>query len=178
MIRIYLFALGFTLSAMAGALSARAESAVAPAPVSAAEAAQPGANDAAGSSLAVRGADWDARMALAKRMHDIQPAAAQIDEAIATVSERLPVSERKGFEIAMKKILDYKALEEASITAMAETFTLDELKAMVAYNETPEAQSISRKFPTYQGKIQPKVFEMLDRAMMQVRTGSVPGTQK
>jgi len=171
MIRIYFLALSFVLSAIMGALSARAESGTTPATV-------PAAAEAATDSPAAHGADWDARMALAKRMHEIQPAAAQIDEAIATVSERLPASERKGFEIAMKKILDYKALEQASVTAMAETFTLDELKAMVAYNESPEAQSISRKFPTYQGKIQPKVFEMLDRAMMQVRTGSVPGTQK
>lgn len=125
-----------------------------------------------------RGADWDARLALAKRMHEIQPAAAQLDDAIASVAERLPVQERKGFEIAMKKILDYKALERTSIDAMAETFTLPELKAMVAYNESPEAQAISKKFAIYQGKIQPKVYEMLDRAMMQVRTGSVPGTQK
>lgn len=125
-----------------------------------------------------RGADWDARLALAKRMHEIQPAAGQLDDAIASVAERLPVQERKGFEIAMKKILDYKTLEQTSIEAMAETFTLSELKAMVAYNESPEAQSISKKFSIYQGKIQPKVYEMLDRAMMQVRTGSIPGTQK
>lgn len=124
------------------------------------------------------GADWDARLALSKRMHEIQPAAAQLDDAIATVAERLPPQERKGFEIAMKKILDYKTLEKTSIDAMAETFTLSELKAMVAYNESPEAQSISKKFVIYQGKIQPKVYEMLDRAMMQVRTGSAPGTQK
>lgn len=125
-----------------------------------------------------RGADWDARLALAKRMHELQPAAAQLDDAIATVAERLPPQERKGFEIAMKKILDYKTLEQTSINAMAETFTLDELKAMVAYNESPEAQSISKKFALYQGRVQPKVYEMLDRAMMQVRTGSTPGTQQ
>lgn len=126
----------------------------------------------------VRGADWEERVALATRMHEIQPSKDQVDDAVVTVAQRLPQQERKGFEIAMKKILDYKTLEKASIEAMAEIYTLPELKAMVAYNETPEARSISRKFEAYQGRIQPKVFEMLDRAMMQVRTGTAPGQAK
>lgn len=162
---VSLFAMGLMLMPM-GLRSAKAgaEPAVAP--------------QAIADSTAQRQApDWAERLALATRMHEIDPAASQLDDAIATVSARLPASERKGFEIAMKKILDYKTLEKTSIEAMAETFTLAELKAMVAYNETPEARAISEKFPLYQQKVQPRVYEMLDRAMMQVRTGSVSGNQ-
>lgn len=129
-----------------------------------------------GADTAARSApDWEDRLALARRMNEIDPASVQLDDAIVTIAARLPIAERKGFEIAMKKILDYKTLETTSIEAMAETFTRDELQAMVTYNESPQARSIARKFPAYQARIQPKVFEMLDRAMMQVRTGSVPG---
>ena len=107
------------------------------------------------------------RLELAERMHRIRPAREQVDSAIEQVARSgIPPEEQQGFILSMQRIIDYKALEKASVEAMAETFTAPELKAMVEYYEKPEARSASDKFPDYQKKIEPLVYGMLDRAMM------------
>lgn len=123
--------------------------------------------------------DMAIRLDLSEKMHKIRPARKQIDSAIEQVARNgLSVEEQQAFILSMKRIIDYKALEKASIEAMAETFSAPELKAMVDYYEKPEAQSANEKFPDYQKKIEPIIYQMLDRAMMQVRTGSAPGSIK
>lgn len=123
--------------------------------------------------------DMAIRLDLSEKMHKIRPARKQIDSAIEQVARSgLPVEEQQAFILSIKRIIDYKALEKTSIEAMAETFSVPELKAMVDYYEKPEAQSASEKFPDYQKKIEPVIYQMLDRAMMQVRTGSAPGSIK
>lgn len=119
------------------------------------------------------------RLDLAERMHKIRPARTQIDSAIEQVAQgNVPPQEQQAFILSMKRIIDYKALEKASIQTMAETFTYPELKAMVDYYEKPEASSANEKFPEYQKKISPLIYQMLDRAIMQVRTGSAPGSAR
>lgn len=123
--------------------------------------------------------DMALRLELAERMHRIRPAREQVDSAIEQVARSgIPPEEQQGFILSMQRIIDYKALEKASVEAMAETFTIAELKAMVEYYEKSEARSASDKFPDYQKKIEPLVYGMLDRAMMKIRTGSAPGSVK
>lgn len=123
--------------------------------------------------------DLALRRELSARMNAIRPAREQIDAAIEQVARSgVPADEQQGFILSLQRIIDYKALEKASVEAMAETFTAAELKAMVEYYDKPEARSASEKFPDYQKKIEPLVYQMLDRAVMQMRTGSAPGSPR
>lgn len=115
--------------------------------------------------------DMGARLDLARQMHEFRPSKTQIDDAIAQVSAMVPEQEREAFKIAMGQVLNYKAIEELSVEAMAETYTEAELKAMVEYYAKPEAQSASDKAGAYAAKVQPEIVKMIDKAMMRMRTG-------
>ncbi|MGQ0528160.1 MAG: hypothetical protein ACT4OY_09080 [Alphaproteobacteria bacterium] len=116
-------------------------------------------------------ADFEARLALAKKMHELQPAKEQVWSAIDQVSLQQPESEREIFVTKMREILNYKAIEKVSIDAMVETYTAPELEAMVEYYAKPEAISASKKIGVYSQKVYPEILKMLDQAMMKLRTG-------
>lgn len=118
--------------------------------------------------------DWPQRVALAKKMAEIQPASQQVDEAIKTLSQQVPPNDRAAFVARISGAIDNKKLEDVSVDAMARTFTTAELQRMIDYFSTSEARSIAEKMPIYQQLIQPEIFRMMDAAVMKERTGA-PG---
>jgi hypothetical protein len=112
------------------------------------------------------------RVALAKEMHEFRSTREQIDGAVHQVALRFPQGDRQGFITSMMAALNYAAIERISVDAMAETFTVKELEAMVAYYSKPEAKSITQKTPLWAEKVQPEITRMIDKAMMRVRTGA------
>ncbi len=111
------------------------------------------------------------KLELAKRMHDIRPTRIQVDSAVFQASMSLPVRERRGFINSMKGMLNYNAIERISIDAMVEVYTLKELEAMVEYFSKPEAKSASDKVPNWVSILQPEIANMIDKAMIRIRTG-------
>lgn len=119
-------------------------------------------------------ADLAKKTELAAAMHKIRPARAQVQEAVDMVARNLPPLERDRFMRMVEKAFDYDALEKLSTDTMVNLFTVDELEKMVAYYGSPEAQSIEKKLPAYQEKIQPFIIKSLDSAMIADRTGNAP----
>ena len=111
------------------------------------------------------------KIALAREMHKIRPTRVQIDSAIQRASFTLPARDRQAFVDAMKGMLNYNAIERISIDAMIETYTLKELDAMVKYYSKPEAKSASDKVISWARIVQPEIVNMIDKAMMRIRTG-------
>ncbi len=111
------------------------------------------------------------RIELAKKMHEINPVRDQVDRALEQVAETRPPSERDEFVKKMVEALNYKAIEKASIDAMVETYTAEELQAMVNYYGSPEGQSIKKKYPDWAAKVMPEITRMLDVTYMRLRTG-------
>ncbi len=148
------------------ARSAEAESEVAP------EAANEETSEApTAPATSDEAASFARRLELAKKMHDFRPAAEQVDNAIDSVSKRLPGTEAETFKANMRNLLNYRSIEQISINAMAQTYTEEELAAMVEYYSKPEAQSASKKFQVYQDKVTPDIVRMIDQAVMKLRTG-------
>ncbi len=116
--------------------------------------------------------DLEERIALAKKMHEINPTRNQVNGAIDDIARSQPASEREAFKTTMRGALNYQAIEKISIDAMAETYTKAELQAMVDYFGKPEAQSAAAKDWIYNKKVYPEVARMLDQSMMRLRTGS------
>ncbi len=111
------------------------------------------------------------RLELARQMQDIRPARDQVDAAIKQFTARLPANEQESYAAALRSMLNYKVLEKISIDAYADTFTAEELAAMVEYYSKPEARSASDKSGKYAEKVYPEIIRMLDKAMMRVKTG-------
>lgn len=118
-------------------------------------------------------ATLDQRVALAKRWHELMPVPVrdQVNGAIDEVANTQPENEREIFRANMRNALNYQALEKISIDAMAEIYTVPELQARVDYYSKPEAQSAAKKDNSYAEKIYPEIIRMLDKAIMQARTG-------
>lgn len=111
------------------------------------------------------------KISLAREMHKIRPTRTQIDSAIQRASLALPAHARRAFVSAMKGMLNYNAIERISVDAMIETYTLKELDSMVKYYSKPEAKSASDKVMSWASIVQPEIVNMIDKAMMRIRTG-------
>lgn len=73
--------------------------------------------------------------------------------------------------------LDEAKLNEAAATLMAETFTGDELKALVAFQTSPQGKSIRLKMPAYQKMLGATLQNYLTVAFQQImaKQGSASG---
>jgi hypothetical protein len=111
------------------------------------------------------------RIELAKKMHEIKPARDQVEQAVQQVALQLPMSDRDTFTEEILAGIDFEALETLSVRSMAEVFSEGELNAMIVYYGSAEAKSISEKFPVYEELVQPKILEMLDASLMNLRAG-------
>lgn len=114
---------------------------------------------------------FEKRKNLAEIMHKIKPVRDQIYSAIDLISLRLPEEQREIFKTNMRRVVDFRVVEKISINAMANTFTIEELQAMIEYNQKPEAKSASEKYSDYQKEVGVAISQLLDKAMMRVRTG-------
>ncbi|MBL4803596.1 MAG: DUF2059 domain-containing protein [Alphaproteobacteria bacterium] len=118
--------------------------------------------------------DFAQRLVLAERMLEIRPAEKQIDRAIDTYVKNYMFNaaeeDKEVFRTAMKRLMNPKALEKVAVDAYAETFTLEELEAMVDYYSKPEAQSASDKQRQLNSRIGPEIANMMDRALIRLRT--------
>ncbi|MCF8495845.1 MAG: hypothetical protein K9G62_04165 [Alphaproteobacteria bacterium] len=121
--------------------------------------------------LAQDDAAQDRRLELAARMLEIRPAREQVESAIEHYVARAPANQRDALRSSLRNALNYKALEKISLDAYAETYTVEELEAMVEYYGKPEARSASQKSGDYAKKVYPEIIRMLDKAMMKTRTG-------
>lgn len=115
--------------------------------------------------------DYAQKLELSKKMNEIRPAKMQVQEAIEQVSANLPPLERDKFMKMVQNAFDYDKLEKTSIETMASLFTVPELQKMVEYFGSPEAKTVGEKLPKYQEKIQPMIIQMMDKAMIEQRTG-------
>ncbi|MFN3700296.1 MAG: hypothetical protein ACK4VI_02090 [Alphaproteobacteria bacterium] len=169
--RALVFVAVFVMAFGLAAVTAVAEEAV-----DAADQAQASEDAASESSASISIDDPDAatfprRLELATEMHKIRPSAAQVDAAVESVAAQMPRMQADSFKASMRNILNYRAIERISTHAMAETFTVEELEAMLEYYSKPEAQSAQDKFELYQNKISPEIVRMIDQGIMRMRAG-------
>ena len=119
----------------------------------------------------VSDADEKERLALAEKMHEIWPIRIRMENAIDNVAEQVPEERRAEIKAAMRKSMNYDKLQEESIKAMVKTFTVDELKAMIDFYGSDVGRSISGKTSVYESALQPALTGMMDKAMLDLRTG-------
>lgn len=121
-----------------------------------------------------QGDDFAQRLVLAEKMLEIRPAKGQLENAVSQyVSNYLfnsPEEDQENFRDAVLSVMNPKALEKITVDAYAEIFTLAELESMVEYFAKPEARSASNKQGQLSARIAPQIIEMLDQALIRLRT--------
>lgn len=116
-------------------------------------------------------ADFDQRLALSKKMHEIWPVRPKIERALDRIAEQLPDQNRMEFKSAMRKAINFQSVEQASIEAMADIFSVAELEAMIAFYGSKEGRSVSFKTDDYERSLQPLLAKMLDKAILDTKLG-------
>ncbi len=111
------------------------------------------------------------RIKYATLFHDARPLRPIIDRQIDTYTKQVAESEREDFLRHVQLRIDYDALEDTSIQAMARLYTVAELKAMTAYYGSPEGKTAEAKNDAYAAKIGPDIGKALDGALLDTRFG-------
>jgi len=119
-------------------------------------------------------ADMGERMALAQKMHEIWPVRTRIESAINAVSQSFPPEKQAQVKASMRKGIQFDQVEEASIKAMANTYTKEELKAMIDFYGSENGIAISAKTADYEMAMRPVMVEMMDKAMLDLKLGTTP----
>lgn len=118
---------------------------------------------------------YERRLELARQMHEIWPTRLKVEKALNHAASKMPVQNRAAFKSGMRQAIKYKLLEEDSIDAMVKVFTVEELEAMVEFHGSEIGRAVNSKIDLYQAEIAPSFTRMMDKALMDVKTGSTPG---
>lgn len=116
--------------------------------------------------------EYEKRLQLSREMHDIWPIRTKVENALENISQQVPQQERLRFKAAMRKAIEFDSLETASIESMADVFSAEELKAMIAFYGSKEGRSVSHKINDYERSLQPVLVKMIDKALLDTKLGS------
>ena len=120
------------------------------------------------------GVDEQERLTLSGKMHEIWPIRTRVEAALNSIAESVPEERQTEVKAAMRKAIKFDQLEEESIKAMAETFTVEELQAMIDFYGSDTGKAISAKTQDYELALRPIMTKMIDAAMLDLRTGQQP----
>ncbi len=115
--------------------------------------------------------NYEERLELSRKMHEIWPIRPKVESALEQISEQIEPQERLSFKAGMRKAIEFDALEEGSIDAMADLFSAKELEAMIAFYGSKEGRSVSHKTGDYEKALIPLVTKMIDKALLYVKLG-------
>ena len=115
--------------------------------------------------------DFEERLELSRQMHKIWPVRPKVENALNAISQQIDPQNRLAFKAAMRKAIGFGALEEASIDAMADIFSVKELEAMIAFYGSKEGRSVSFKTDDYEQALRPVLTKMIDKALLDVKLG-------
>ena len=120
--------------------------------------------------------DKTERIKLSKDLHDIRNIRERINAIVAGAAETIPPADREDFQRYVQLKLDYDGLEEKSIAYAAETYTVPELKAMIAYFGSPDGKSAEAKGAVFSAKISKDIISEVDAAILAAKYDGVPET--
>lgn len=115
---------------------------------------------------------YEERLELSREMHKIWPMRLKIENALDIVSGQIDEEKRAAFKSSLRKSIKFDALEQASIDAMADIFSVAELNRMIEFYGSKEGRSVSEKITDYEQALQPLMSQMMDKALMDARLGS------
>jgi hypothetical protein len=108
---------------------------------------------------------------LAQNFFEIRPVAELANNAVASLAGAKPVHERALFARQMRLNMDYAQLERKMTAALLDTYTVDEIKAMVDFYGSDLGKSITAKGAAFEQAVSPILQQMLDQAFVKANYG-------
>jgi len=109
--------------------------------------------------------DMAEKLNLAKQYTQSVSIEDEINKSIEELVVQVPVDKRALLKSTLERNIKIDRLQSVSEMALADVFTLDELKALVAFYETPEGKAIKEKMPLYQSRLEPILGQMIRDAV-------------
>ncbi|OIN85466.1 MAG: hypothetical protein AUJ12_09140 [Alphaproteobacteria bacterium CG1_02_46_17] len=110
--------------------------------------------------------EYKERLALSRELHDVRRVKEHILQDIDNIAQSLPFTEREDFKKYIELNVDFDKLEDESIKISADTYTVPEFKAMLAYFGSKEGRAAEAKSARYGAQFGPKIQEQIDKALM------------
>jgi len=88
-----------------------------------------------------------------------------VNDMAERLAATIPEDKREAFKSMLTKHFDIDALLAAQKQSLAKIFTVGELKAMIAYQSTPEGRSSLKKMGAYMADMMPVVQAELQKAV-------------
>jgi hypothetical protein len=88
-----------------------------------------------------------------------------VNDMTERLAATVPEDKREAFKSMLTKHFDLDALLAAQKQSLAKIFTVGELKAMIAYQSTPEGRSSLKKMGAYMADMMPVVQAELQKAV-------------
>ncbi|NBX67092.1 MAG: DUF2059 domain-containing protein [Proteobacteria bacterium] len=101
------------------------------------------------------------QLELAKQYLALDPIEDEIKRGVAQTAEGIEADQRVLFRSMADKHINFTRVRTTAEIAAAQTFTEDELKALIKFFGTEEGKSIRLKMPAYHKQIQPTIMEEL-----------------
>ncbi len=116
-------------------------------------------------ALMAQESNLDERIKVAQGYTEIFPVKNDIETAIGNMILQVPAADRPLLQSILQRNVNADSLKTASELALAETFTLDELKALMAFYKTDAGKAVKEKMPQFQQKIQPILEAMVRKSL-------------
>lgn len=117
-------------------------------------------------------ADYEERLKLSQKMHEIWPIRPKIEGSLDAIAARIPEKDRLKLKTKLRQSISFDALETASIDSMVDIFTKAELEKMIEFYGSKEGRSVSFKTKDYEAALQPILTKMFDKALLDAKMGS------
>jgi hypothetical protein len=105
------------------------------------------------------------RIVVAKQYLEVMPPKEMLHEVANRVAPTLPEQNRKLFMDVMNSAGIEQAADRITLDGLVKYFTVDELKAMVAFYGSPTGKSAYKKFAPYMGEIMPQIQQEVRKAV-------------
>ena len=109
-----------------------------------------------------------ARQVAAERYLQLVPVVPMIEATVAGLSQQVPERVRSEWVGQMRVLVDKRAIAAAVRDAMVQTYTTDEIQALVDFYSSRHGASIVAKGPAYNALIQPALLAAVRRSAERV----------
>ncbi|MES2729474.1 MAG: DUF2059 domain-containing protein [Pseudomonadota bacterium] len=117
------------------------------------------------------------RTKLATEIHQKVDVRERLFKAMDVLTQFMTPTEKASFWTKMKVAMPAEKVNAVSIKAMADTYTEDELKAMLAFYSSPAGKSAESKRSEYEKRVGPEFTKLLDQAVISTGVFAQPPMQ-
>lgn len=104
------------------------------------------------------------RLKAAQEHQEVSLLKTTLGKALQDMSKQFPLEQQEDFVKYMQENIGFDVVEQKAVRAMADHFTVQEIRALTKFYRSPEGNSINQKYDEYLGDIMPVVQTQIGQA--------------